>query len=80
MLGRNVKHSDIPFFWSQHYDVPISYVGYGGAWDSIEIDGSIVGRDCGISYRQNGRLMAFASLNRDLDSLRAELVMEREET
>src|SRR4030095_4547138 len=41
MLGRGEKFTDVPFFWSQHYDVPINYVGHAERWDEFEIDGDI---------------------------------------
>ncbi len=78
MLGRRERYSAVPFFWSQHYDVPINYVGHAEGWDDIAIDGSVSGKDCLIQYRRGGRLLAVASIYRDLDSLRAELAMERE--
>ena len=28
MLGANQRFADVPFFWSQHYDVPINYIGH----------------------------------------------------
>jgi len=28
LLGHRHKHVAVPFFWSQHYDVPINYVGH----------------------------------------------------
>ena len=28
MLGYGEKFTDVPFFWSQHYDVPINYAGH----------------------------------------------------
>src|SRR5581483_10604337 len=28
MLGAREAYLDVPFFWSQHYDVPINYVGH----------------------------------------------------
>jgi hypothetical protein len=42
-------------FWSQHYDVPINYVGHAEQWDEIEIDGDIKARDCLLRYKRNGR-------------------------
>ena len=80
MLGRRVPFTDVPFFWSQHYDVPINYVGHAEEWDSIEVSGSIADRDCVVSYRKDGRVLAVASIYRDLDSLKAELAMERGDT
>ena len=46
MLGGREKFDAVPFFWSQHYDVPINYVGHAEAWDEIAIDGDIASRDC----------------------------------
>ena len=62
---------------SQHYDVPINYVGHAESFDDIAIDGSIDGRDCLLKYRKGGRVLAVASIYRDLDNLKAELEMER---
>jgi NADPH-dependent 2,4-dienoyl-CoA reductase/sulfur reductase-like enzyme len=30
MLGQKVPFREVPFFWSQHYDIPIAYVGKAG--------------------------------------------------
>ncbi|MCK1745742.1 FAD-dependent oxidoreductase [Bradyrhizobium sp. 139] len=77
MLDRRECFDAVPFFWSQHYDVPINYVGHAESFDDIVIDGSISGRDCLLKYRKGGRVFAVASIYRDLDSLRSELEMER---
>ncbi|MCG2667579.1 FAD-dependent oxidoreductase [Bradyrhizobium sp. GCM10023182] len=77
MLGRRERFDAVPFFWSQHYDVPINYVGHAESFDDIAIDGSIKDRDCLLKYRKDGRVLAVASIYRDLDNLKAELEMER---
>jgi NADPH-dependent 2,4-dienoyl-CoA reductase/sulfur reductase-like enzyme/nitrite reductase/ring-hydroxylating ferredoxin subunit len=77
MLGQRERYDAVPFFWSQHYDVPINYVGHAEKWDEIRIDGSIAGRDCLLEYRLKGRRLAVASIYRDVASLQAELAMER---
>jgi NADPH-dependent 2,4-dienoyl-CoA reductase/sulfur reductase-like enzyme/nitrite reductase/ring-hydroxylating ferredoxin subunit len=77
MLGGRERFEAVPFFWSQHYDVPINYVGHAESFDDVVIDGSISGRDCLLKYRKDGRVLAIASIYRDLDNLRAELEMER---
>ena len=80
MLGQRVKFDTPPFFWSQHYDVPINYVGHAETWDEVAIDGDIAARDCVVRYKRNGRVLAAASIYRDTDSLVAEVEMEREST
>jgi apoptosis-inducing factor 3 len=76
MLGQKLKFAEAPFFWSQHYDVPINYVGHAERWDAIEIDGDIKSRDCLVRYRRNGKVLAVASIFRDVESLKAEMAME----
>jgi NADPH-dependent 2,4-dienoyl-CoA reductase/sulfur reductase-like enzyme len=75
MLGQRQRYTDVPFFWSQHYDVPINYVGHAGKWDHIQIEGDIKGRDCLVHYLRNGKVLAAASIFRDVDSLREELAL-----
>jgi NADPH-dependent 2,4-dienoyl-CoA reductase/sulfur reductase-like enzyme len=77
MLGRQQRFSDVPFFWSQHYDVPINYIGHAEKWDGLDIEGDIKGRDCLVRYRRNGTVLAVASIFRDVESLREEAAMER---
>jgi len=77
MLGRREKFDTVPFFWSQHYDVPINYVGHAESWDELTIEGDITARDCLLRYRRNGRDLAVASIYRDVASLQAEVAMER---
>jgi NADPH-dependent 2,4-dienoyl-CoA reductase/sulfur reductase-like enzyme/nitrite reductase/ring-hydroxylating ferredoxin subunit len=79
MLGARARYTDVPFFWSQHYDVPINYVGHAEQWDAIEIDGDIAGKDCLLRYKRGGRTQAVASIYRDVASLEAEVAMERRE-
>jgi NADPH-dependent 2,4-dienoyl-CoA reductase/sulfur reductase-like enzyme/nitrite reductase/ring-hydroxylating ferredoxin subunit len=78
MLGQKMRFDAVPFFWSQHYDVPINYVGHAERWDEIAIDGDIKAKDCLVRYKHNGRVLAVASIFRDVESLKAELAMEQD--
>ena len=77
LLGQRVPFDAVPFFWSQHYDVPINYVGHAESWDEIAVDGNIAARDCVLRYKRGGRVLAVASIYRDRQSLEAEVAMER---
>jgi NADPH-dependent 2,4-dienoyl-CoA reductase/sulfur reductase-like enzyme len=76
MLGRQQRFDAVPFFWSQHYDLTINYVGHAESWDAIDIDGSLNSRDCAVTYKRGGRILAVASISRDLQSLQAERDLE----
>jgi NADPH-dependent 2,4-dienoyl-CoA reductase/sulfur reductase-like enzyme/nitrite reductase/ring-hydroxylating ferredoxin subunit len=77
MLGQREAFEAVPFFWSQHYDVPINYVGHAEKWDEIAVDGDIAAKDCLLRYKSGGRVLAVASIYRDVASLEAEIRMER---
>jgi apoptosis-inducing factor 3 len=78
MLGLREKFDAVPFFWSQHYDIPINYVGHAEKWDELAVDGDIAGKDCLLRFRLGGRTLAAASIFRDVASLQAEVAMERD--
>jgi NADPH-dependent 2,4-dienoyl-CoA reductase/sulfur reductase-like enzyme len=60
MLGQREKFDAVPFFWSQHYDVPINYVGHAEQWDEITVDGDIKAKDCLLKYKRKGQVLAVA--------------------
>jgi NADPH-dependent 2,4-dienoyl-CoA reductase/sulfur reductase-like enzyme/nitrite reductase/ring-hydroxylating ferredoxin subunit len=78
IVGERTPFTDVPFFWSQHYDISINYVGHAERWETIEIDGSLEQHDGSVRYRAGGRVLAVASIFRDRENLEAELAMERE--
>jgi 3-phenylpropionate/trans-cinnamate dioxygenase ferredoxin reductase subunit len=80
ILGRKQAFDAIPFFWSQHYDMVISYVGHAERWDRLDVDGDLAGHDATVTFWHQGRKLAVATIGRDLDSLRAELAFEKEST
>jgi NADPH-dependent 2,4-dienoyl-CoA reductase/sulfur reductase-like enzyme/nitrite reductase/ring-hydroxylating ferredoxin subunit len=77
MLGQRQPFRDVPFFWSQHYDVPINYIGHAEKWDALDVEGDIKARDCLVRYRRNGKVLAVASIFRDVDNLKEEVAMGR---
>ena len=77
MLGQREAFDAVPFFWSQHYDVPVNYVGHAEKWDEIVVEGNIAAKDCLLRYKSAGRVLAVASIYRDPASLQAEVAMEK---
>jgi apoptosis-inducing factor 3 len=77
ILDQAQRFDAVPFFWSQHYDVPINYVGHAERWDSIEVDGTIEAKDCAVRFKRGDRTLAMATIYRDRQSLEAELAMEQ---
>jgi len=77
MLGIGGGFRQTPFFWSQHYDVAISYVGHASSWDSCEIKGDLGKQDACAIYRRHGKTIAVATIGRDRVSLRVEAALEQ---
>ncbi|HEY2661547.1 MAG TPA: oxidoreductase C-terminal domain-containing protein, partial [Caulobacteraceae bacterium] len=76
ILGQRQRFAEAPFFWSQHYDTVVNYVGHAETWDRIEIDGDPAAHDCAVTYWRGPHKLAVATVGLDLDSLRAEVALE----
>jgi len=77
MLGQKLACKIVPFFWSQHYDVGISYVGHAKRWDRTDVSGNVAEKDCTVALRGGGKTVAVITIGRDLRSLEAEVAFER---
>ena len=73
MLGYRERFAAVPFFWSQHYDVTIRYVGHAEQWETVAIDGSLDARDARVRFLHGGKTLAVATVSRDRENLQAEL-------
>jgi NADPH-dependent 2,4-dienoyl-CoA reductase/sulfur reductase-like enzyme len=78
MLGGDQPFVMVPFFWTKHFDLSIRYVGHAEKWDETLVEGDLAHRNGLVRFRRAGRDLAVATVERDKDSLRAELAMEGE--
>lgn len=76
ILGGMEKFTDLPFFWSQHYDATINYSGHAEQWDRIETDGDPAKYDFSARFIKDGKTLALATIYRDRESLQFEADME----
>lgn len=80
LLGQQRPFDAVPFFWSQHYDLTLRYVGHAEQWDRVEINGDLGAHDCSIAYWRGNTRLAVVTIARDLDNLKAEAALERQMT
>ncbi|MDI9682050.1 FAD-dependent oxidoreductase [Burkholderia cenocepacia] len=80
LLGQQRPFDAVPFFWSQHYDLTLRYVGHAEQWDRVEIDGDLGAHDCSIAYWRGNTRLVVVTIARDLDNLKAEAALERQMT
>lgn len=76
VLGLGVRFDVVPYFWSQHYDMTIRYLGFSLPWHQVTIAGDLAAHHASVVYRA-GKTVGFATLGEDRTNLEAEVAMER---
>jgi NADPH-dependent 2,4-dienoyl-CoA reductase/sulfur reductase-like enzyme/nitrite reductase/ring-hydroxylating ferredoxin subunit len=76
MVGPRTPFAVVPFFWSQHYDMQISYVGHAEQWDRLDIVPGLPPDQWEQHYRVGNAIVAVATVNRDQASLQSEIALE----
>lgn len=79
ILGHEEPFTDPPFFWSRHYDVSIRVTGFLGGWDEEVVVGDPDQGRVLVGFRAGDHIRAVATIGRDLDSLRAEDALARDD-
>jgi len=77
ILGARECFTVPSFFWSNHFDLHIRYVGHGSGEDRAIVSGDLKAQDASVIFRDGNKLTAVASVGRDLENLQAELALER---
>jgi len=77
ILGARERFTVQPFFWSNHFDLHIRYVGHGSSDDSAIMSGDLKSKDASVVFRSGDKLTAVASIGRDRENLEVELALER---
>ncbi|MBO9665476.1 MAG: FAD-dependent oxidoreductase [Bdellovibrio sp.] len=72
MMGERVKFNDVPFFWTQHYDKVLCYIGFSDRYDRMDVLGDVEKDDFAIAYYEDDRVAAFLTVGRDRESLQIE--------
>ncbi len=79
ILGAREPFVVPPFFWSNHFDVHIHYVGHGSRDDQPKVAGDVKAKDASVIFQSGEKVSAVASIGRDVENLRAEVALERGE-
>jgi 3-phenylpropionate/trans-cinnamate dioxygenase ferredoxin reductase subunit len=65
MLGREATYSDLPYFFSDQYDLGMEYVGYAepGEYDEVVFRGDVPGREFIAFWLKDSRVLAGMNVN-----------------
>ena len=76
MAGRPTAYTEVPWFWSDQYDLNIQYAGAGLRWDSTVTRGEIGFPPFTVFYLRGSDLIAAAGVNDHHTIARVRRVME----
>jgi 3-phenylpropionate/trans-cinnamate dioxygenase ferredoxin reductase subunit len=63
MLGRRTPYEQIPYFYSDQYDVGMEYSGHATGWDQVAVRGDPAGREFIAFWLTGGRVVAGMNVN-----------------
>jgi 3-phenylpropionate/trans-cinnamate dioxygenase ferredoxin reductase component len=63
MLGRRTPYEQIPYFYSDQYDVGMEYSGYAPGWDQVVFRGDPAGREFIAFWLKDRRVVAGMNVN-----------------
>jgi len=65
MMGRAVAYDQVPYFFSDQYDMGMEYSGYveGGRYDEVVFRGDVTKREFIAFWRREGRVLAGMNVN-----------------
>jgi apoptosis-inducing factor 3 len=78
ILGAREPFVVPPFFWSNHFDLQIRYVGHSSSDDREDVFGDLKSKNAAVVFRSGDKLTAVASVGRDRENLEAEVALERQ--
>jgi 3-phenylpropionate/trans-cinnamate dioxygenase ferredoxin reductase component len=63
MLGQDAPYDNVPYFFSDQYDVGMEYAGYATDWDEVVFRGDVDGREFVAFWLRDGRVLAGMNVN-----------------
>ncbi|HXM72779.1 MAG TPA: FAD-dependent oxidoreductase [Candidatus Dormibacteraeota bacterium] len=76
MAGAGEPYDEVPWFWSDQYELNLQYVGAGLQWDEVVNRGELGSPPFTFFYRTQGHLVAAAGINDHHTVARARRVMQ----
>lgn len=71
ICGKAVSHNQLPWFWSDQYDVKLQTAGLFQGYDQTQITGDVELQKFSVSYFKQGQLIAIDALNSPADFMKA---------
>lgn len=69
LAGKPSRYSDVPWFWSDQYDLKLQIAGLADGFDELVVRGSLNDEKFSVLYYRRGQLRAITSVNSASDYL-----------
>lgn len=77
ICGEDVRYADIPWFWSDQYDLKLQIAGLSQGYDQTVLRGEPRERTFSCVYLRNGQMIAIDAINCAKDFLQAKALIAR---
>jgi 3-phenylpropionate/trans-cinnamate dioxygenase ferredoxin reductase subunit len=67
IAGSQAPYAEVPYFWSDQFDMNLQIVGYSSDWDRVVVRGNPAGPRFTVLYLQGNRLAAANTINNGRD-------------
>lgn len=71
ICGEDKAYDQLPWFWSDQYDVKLQTAGLMQGYDRLEVNGEIDAKKFTVSYFKNDQLIAMDAINSPADFMKA---------
>lgn len=80
ICGQDASYAQVPWFWSDQYDLKLQIAGLSEGYDDVVIRGNPAERSFSCLYLQDGRLIAIDAINAPSDFVQSkQLIADRAE-
>ena len=77
LLGQDAAYHQVPWFWSDQYDVKLQIAGIGMPYDACVVRGERTSRAFSVLYFRAGRLVGADSINRPAEHMAVRKLLAR---
>jgi len=71
ICGKDVAYDQLPWFWSDQYDVKLQTAGLMTGYDEAIVKGDVASRKFSVSYYKDGKMIALDALNSPAEFMQA---------
>jgi len=75
ICGKDTSYCDVPWFWSDQYDLKLQIAGLSAGYDDVVIRGNPAERSFSCLYLGNGRLIAVDAVNSPRDFVQSKALI-----